>query len=157
MFRDMRTAGRSQAGFTLIELAAGMVVLGILLALGAPAWQSYLVNQESRSAAGEVVSVLRNAQVHATSEETGYSVTFAAADRTMTVRRAGVVAKVVRLDGTRFTISGVAFTNSAADASTVYFTPRGTASPGQVLISRTGGDVKHTVTVEGLTGRVSWE
>lgn len=157
MFRELRTTGRCQAGFTLIELAAGMVVLGILLALGTPAWQSYLVNQESRSAAGEVVSVLRNAQVHATSEETGYSVTFAAADRSMTVRRAGVVTKVVRLDGTRYTITGVSFTNPAADASTVYFTPRGTASPGQVQIARTGGGVKHIITVEGLTGRVSWE
>jgi type IV fimbrial biogenesis protein FimT len=147
------------AGFTLIELSVAVVILGILLALATPAWRTYQANQEDRSAAAAVVSMLRNAQVRATSEATSYRVDVDAAARTLTLLRYDgstyVVRRTEKLEGSKVRLHEVAFTNSAGVPTSAYFYARGTASPGKVVLKRTDRDLKHTITVEGLTGRVS--
>ncbi len=147
------------AGFTLIELSVAVVILGILLALATPAWRTYQANQEDRSAAAAVVSMLRNAQVRATSEATSYRVDVDAAARKMTLLRYDGTTYVPRrtetLEGARVGVHEVAFANTAGVATSAYFYARGTASPGKVVLKRTDRDLKHTITVEGLTGRVS--
>lgn len=146
---------KKDQGFTLIELSVGMVILGILLALATPAWKNYTAAQAQKSAAAEVVSILRNAQVRATSEETTYSVAFNPSAKSMTVSRAGVTQKVVTLPGRSVQLSTVSFTNTPGIPTSVYFAPRGTASPGRVVVSSAGRTKTRTITVEGLTGRVS--
>src|SRR5688500_14515804 len=84
---SVRARPDREQGFTLIELAVPMSVLGVLLAMGAPAWGKYKTTQEQRSAAREIVSVLRNAQVHATAEERLYRVDVDATARTLSVFR----------------------------------------------------------------------
>ena len=150
-----RTGKSGDRGFTLIEITVGMLVFGFLLAIATPAWKSYSRVQQQRSASNEVVSVLRNAQGRATAEETVYRVSVDAVARTLTVDRAGIVQRTVTLVGNEVRISEVAFTNAAGLPATVYFTPRGTASPGRIVVSSQGRAQKRTITVEGLTGRVS--
>jgi type IV fimbrial biogenesis protein FimT len=148
-----------QLGFTLIELSVVMVFMGVLMALAAPAWKTYQANQEDRSAAAAVVSMMRNAHVRATSEATSYRVDIDAANRQLTLLRydgtAYVVRRTEKLDGAKLRLDEVAFTNSAGVPTSAYFYARGTASPGKVVLKRADRDLKHTITVEGLTGRVS--
>lgn len=149
----------AQSGFTLIELAVVMTMLGVLMAMAAPAWQRYQANQEDRSAAAAAVSMMRNAHVRATAEATAYRVDFDAATRKLTLLRYDGTDYVVQrsevLAGNKVRIDEVAFTNSAGIPTSAFFYARGTASPGKVVLKRADRDLKHTITVEGLTGRVT--
>ncbi len=136
-----------------------MIMLGILLTLATPAWRTYQANQEDRSAAAAVVSIMRNAHVRATAEATTYRVDVDATARTLTLLRYDgstyVVRRTEKLEGSNVRVHEVAFTNSAGVPTSAYFYARGTASPGKVVLKRADRDLKHTITVEGLTGRVS--
>ncbi len=151
---------RAEGGFTVIELAVAMALIGVMLALATPGWRDYQANQEHVSASQEVVSTLRNAQLRATAEETSYRVDVDAAARTLTVYRydgAGYVQLSVRaLEGVRLRVDAATFTDKlGATTASAYFYPRGTASPGKIVLGREGRTVQKVVTVEGLTGRVS--
>ena len=151
---------RGDKGFTLVELAVGMVVLGILLSLGAAGWSRYQSSQEHVSAAREIVSVLRNAQMRATAEETTYRVDVDVAARTLTVSRFDGTGYVPRttsaLVGAGLRVDEAGFLDRlGATSSSAYFYARGTASPGRVVVTRAGRDLEKVITVEGLTGRVS--
>lgn len=153
-------AARGQAGFTLIELTVAMVVLGILLAIAAPAWRNYQVTQERVSATGEVVSVMRTAQIRATAEETTYRIDVDAAARTLSLHRFDGADFVFRgetqLTGGGVRLTSVAFADKGGLISTsAYFYARGTASPGKLVVSHQERNKKDVITVEGLTGRVS--
>ncbi len=151
---------RAEGGFTVIELAVAMALIGVMLALATPGWRNYQANQEHVSASQEVVSTLRNAQLRATAEETSYRVDADAAARTLTVYRydgAGYVQLSVRaLEGVRLRVDAATFNDKlGATTASAYFYPRGTASPGKIVLGREGRTVQKVVTVEGLTGRVS--
>ena len=151
---------RAEGGFTVIELAVAMTLIGAMLALATPGWQNYQAKQEHVSAARELVSTLRNAQLRATAEETSYRVDVDAATRTVRVYRYDGASYVQRsvsaLDGSRLRIDEAAFTDKlGATTASAYFYPRGTASPGRIVLRREGRAVLKVVTVEGLTGRVS--
>jgi len=144
----------------MIELAVGMVIMGILMGLAAPAWNNYQANQERVSASHQIVSVFRTAQIRATAEEATYRVDVDAAAKTLTVFRYDGAAyqkrSTAKLDGSRLVLTPVGFTDKAGVTTTsAYFYARGTASPGKVEVSREGRPKKHVITVEGLTGRVS--
>ena len=155
-----RKTWRADFGFTVVELAVAMALLGALLALGTPAWSNYRTSQEHVSGAREVVSVLRNAQLRAAAEETTYRVDVDVATRTLGVYRYDGAGYVHRsssaLEGASLRIDEAAFTDKlGATTTSAYFYARGTASPGKVVVSRDGSAVQHVITLEGLTGRVS--
>ena len=149
-------------GFTMIELLVTMVIMGVLMALATPAWQSYQGKQERISASRDVVSILRNAQTRATAEETVYRVDVDQTAKTLTLYRYDSAGTPVRrralvLQGGKVRITGTSFTGGPAGsaATSVFFNPRGTASAGRLVVSREGDAKQHVITVEGLTGRVS--
>lgn len=148
-------------GFTLIELMVSMVLVGLLMSLATGGWLSYRKSIEHRGSAQELVSALRNAQQASIAEAVTYCVKIDAVTRSY---------RLYKFDcGTGTPVRPTAFTQSSrvtltepgfvqldgATASTVSFFPRGSATRGSVKVKRAGADKTYTISVEGLTGRVS--
>lgn len=161
------TARRSQGdgGVTMIELMVTMAIFGILTTMAVWGLVAYgHATAESGSAQG-IVEALRNAQTRAQAEDVTYEVHFSPGTYTSTCRSW----TVLRLDpfGTTQVSAGSTTDNtvcvttssftqsSGAASSNVYFYPRGTASAGTLALSRKGSTKTYTVTVEGLTSRVT--
>lgn len=64
----MRALVRSERGYTLVELMTVLGVVGILMAIAAPAIQNHIALQQIRGAAREVVTSLREARDSAVNE-----------------------------------------------------------------------------------------
>lgn len=62
-------------GYTLIELIIVFFLTGILAAIAAPSWYSFLQRQQIRSAAGQLQSALQLAKSEATKNSVRYAVT----------------------------------------------------------------------------------
>lgn len=152
---------RTDNGFTLIELMVTTVLMAIVGALTVTSLVGYARAQDHQSTADEVVSVLRTTAQRALSEGRTHCVSFDTAAGTWTVHRTDCAAGPVVGSGdarSGIDLQSASFTLQAAHScssgtSCVYFTPRGTASPGTVAIARDTDVI--TVTVEGLSSRVS--
>ena len=154
---------RRDDGFTLIEALIVIAVGSIMMTIAAWGYRSYQVRTDHRGAATQAVSTLRNAQSRAISEARTYCVRFDSTARTLQLFRYSCdsasggesVAPPVEM-ASRVTFSDVLFTRpdgtTSADA---YFYPRGSASGGSANVVHSGTSRIYTVTVEGLTARVS--
>lgn len=56
---------RTQSGVTLIELAIGLVIIGILMAMAIPSFQQWIQNSQNRTAAESIQNGLRLARAEA--------------------------------------------------------------------------------------------
>ena len=157
--------GRRDEGFTLIELMVSMVLFGTLVAMGTMPLRNYQMGQEHIGAARDVVAALRNAQVRAVNEGTVYKVEFSA-QQVRVYRRDNSVDTLSRTYTlpSSITLTTVApgFTPSAtptvptpAPGPEAYFYGRGTASAGSLRVTRRSSSKTYTISIEGLTARVS--
>jgi type II secretion system protein H len=64
----MRRILTSSAGFSLVEMMTVLMVVGVLMAIAAPAIQNHIALQEIRGTAQEVVQTLRDARDEALNE-----------------------------------------------------------------------------------------
>ena len=157
-----RTAESRESGFTLIELLVTMTLFGVILAIAVAPYKNYQSAQAHQNTTRIVVASLRNAQVSAVAESATYRVTFGADGKSwQAARLQGAtwknVGPVVRTGDDKVTVQNAAFLQEDGSlASTVYFYPRGTATKGSLAVGRTGRSKVYTVTVEGLTARVSY-
>lgn len=152
----------SEAGFTLIELLVVMVIMTVLSGLSVTGWVSHQRKAEHKSTANQVVSVMRNAQQAAYAEAVAYCIQFDTASTGYRVykRACGAAGQLVggtkRTQGSRVTFTSASFKQSDGTlASSVTFTPRGTASKGTLEITSSVKAKRYIISVEGLTGRVS--
>ena len=58
-------SSKSQSGFTLIEVLVIVIIIGILSAIAAPGWLSFINNRRLSSMRGQVTGLLRKAQADA--------------------------------------------------------------------------------------------
>ena len=145
-----------------------LALAGILMTIGILAMHGYLISNRHQNTADGIRSSLRGAGERSISEGRTYCVYFTAT--TWTVYRSDCTVAANKTDGPMtvqdpsITIGSVSFTppgtavpgqNTACPTANkcAYFYPRGTALPGTLRVSRPGKT--YTVTVEGLTGRVS--
>lgn len=165
---------RGDAGFTLIELATAMMIFGILSAIAVGSLYSLRNATAGQSAQRELVAGVRQWQTRAVAEATTYCVDFgstASSTKYSVYRVPGmdtgtlpagysctggtkVSGPVKAPDRTLFTNIGFRQRNGATTAYVLFY-PRGAASPGSVRVGRTASTKTYTVTVEGLTARVS--
>lgn len=150
------------AGLTLVELLVGMVIVTLLAVSSVSGWTSYQRVTEHKGTAQELVSALRNAQQRSLAEAATYCVAFDTGNRSYELRKfacgaTGVVAKpATRTQSTRVGLAAPAFLQTdGTTASSVSFFARGSATKGSVQVRRVGSTKTYTITVEGLTGRVS--
>jgi len=147
------------SGFTLLEVIVTTLLLGIMAGLMVGPWKNFGQSQAHRGAERELVAALRNAQVSAVAEVTTYRVDIAAKQATVyrVVGGTPTQRNVVTIDEPSVSFANSSFTDSSGVTSTsVYFYPKGSASAGSVDVVRAGRSAVYTVSVEGLTARVSY-
>lgn len=154
-------------GMTMIELLTVMVIMSIMTATAVFAFSSWQVSESHRSARDETVSLLRSTAERALSEGRAYCIYFNN-DQYSTYRYACAGATSTLIAGPNtlndsnehLAVSFTAPSGQTGDcpgtpSQCAYFYPRGTASTGSVTVSRSGR-APFTISVEGLTSRVSW-
>jgi type II secretion system protein H len=150
------------SGFTMIELLVTIALLGIMMLIAVGGWSAWAKASRQSGTARELQSVLRQAQVRAVTEGRAVCVAFRVAENDYTLYRGAcddgakvrVIGPVVS-DSADVRLVSPVFTSPSGASTGVTFSARGTAWPGSVRLARTGSSKIFTLTVEGLTGRVS--
>lgn len=157
-----RARGRSSdAGFTLVELCWTMAIFAVLAAISIGGLHKWTQAREHSGTAVAVQSLLREAQQRAVTEGRATCVSFDVDAQVFALYRGAcddptrVVLQTRRPDSGHVQLATPTFVGPSGSTPAVTFKPRGTAWPGSVLVTRAGSSKVYTVSVEGLTGRVS--
>jgi prepilin-type N-terminal cleavage/methylation domain-containing protein len=154
---------RGDEGISLIEMLVTLVLFGILAAVAVGPYRTYHQVQQQKGSTRDLVEGLRGLQVRAVAEETTYRAVFATDGKSVAMARlnpsTGTYVSVGSLSPSTASISygsPTFYQSDGSTSSTVYFYARGAATKGTVLVSRSGTSKVYTVSVEGLTARVSY-
>lgn len=79
----------AQAGFTLVELMIGIVILAILAAVAVPSFQTWLLNSQVRNAAESISNGLQRARAEAVGRNTDVEFVLTDTSSSWTVKVAG--------------------------------------------------------------------
>ena len=154
---------RGPEGFTLVELCWTMAIFGVLAAISVGGFRGWTQAREHSGTAVAVQSLLREAQQRAVTEGRAMCVNFDVGTQTYEMYRgacndpAPILLESRRPDSGHVHLAAPAFIGASGPTPGpgVTFKPRGTAWPGSVQVTRTGSGKVYTISVEGLTGRVS--
>jgi prepilin-type N-terminal cleavage/methylation domain-containing protein len=133
---------KAKHGYSLIELIATMAMAAILAAIALPSWNKLLPSYQLDSSVRQFQSELHNMKMRAAAENVGFQLVYSngAADYTIQRDSAVLVTKLLPV--------GVV----VANAGTISFSPRGTASANRIRLRSSDGTCKQVVV--SPTGRV---
>ncbi len=107
-------ATKIQSGFTLIELMVALAVLGILLTVGLPSFQTMIVQQRLSSATNEVLSGIALTRSEAVKRNSNMRFCIRSSDPIWQLRDFAATPNVIRegtlTTGVTFTVSGLGST-----------------------------------------------
>lgn len=133
-------------GFTLLELAVTLFILGLAGAIAAPAIGRNIETLEARAKVRAFSAVLRHAREQAITTQRAHAVVV-----DPIARRVSVVAEE-QVRTTRAFSPRVMIVANPPEAVTVRFEPQGYSSGGDFRV--TAGGAVYRVTIDALTGRV---
>ncbi len=147
----------NRKGITLIELVVVMVIIAIGAVLLIPNIGAWIPNYRLRSAARDICSTMRTAQIKAVSTNSIYRVEFDVAGGSYILQVQTTAG--FKEDGARQSLpKGIEFVSASfsGGVSHVNFNPNSTASAGSVVLKNKKGAQKK-ITVNSSTGRVHIE
>jgi len=143
----------NKKGVTLLELIVVFIIIGIGAALLTPNIGAWLPNYRLRSAARDITSTMRTAQLKAVSTNMEYRVFFPNASSYVLQRNTGGFID----DGAPQAIpTGISVDLSNLPGNNAQFNPNSTCSIGSVRLTNAKGRQK-TITLTPATGRVKLE
>ena len=144
----------NKRGVTLIELIVVFVIIAIGATLMVPNMGAWLPNYRLRSAARDLVSTMRAAQMRAVSNNADYQVSITGGSYTLQRYSSGLATWIPEGDTvtlpTGVTINSNTFINPASNP---LFRPNSSSNGGSIVIGNTKG--MRTITVLPSTGRIS--
>lgn len=146
-----REAAGGSAGFTLIELAVVLAIMGLMLALVLTHGPMRSPTLEARAAAAQIAQGLREARARAIALNRPVSFSLDLAEHDFRVDGAPPHPLPAGLQLAVLTIAGRA--NAGQQSATIGFAPDGSSSGGRIALA--GKGVRLLVGVDWLTGRVS--
>ncbi len=143
----------NQKGVTLVEMVVVMVIIAIGAALTTPNIGGWMTNYRLRSAARDVASTLRLAQIRAVSANTTYQVVFNAVNDSYIMQYQDTGGGWVAEGATQILPPGVKFNTTFGNIAS--FAPNSTvASSGDINFSNSKGGIKK---IRLLSGRIKIE
>ena len=143
----------NKKGVTLLELIIVFIIIGIGAALLTPNIGAWLPNYRLRSAARDITSTMRTAQLKAVSTNMEYRVFFPNASSYVLQRNTGGFID----EGAPQSIpNGISIDLSNLPGNNAQFNPNSTCSIGSVTLKNAKGRQK-TITLTPATGRVKLE
>jgi general secretion pathway protein H len=145
-------AGHDEAGgFTLIELAVVLAIMGLMLTLVLTHGPMRSATLQTRAAASQVVQGLRSARARAIALNRPVTFSLDLADHTFRIDDATPHTLPAALQLAVLTVAGKA--SRQRDSGDISFAPDGSSSGGRIELAGNGARV--LVGVDWLTGRVS--
>jgi type IV fimbrial biogenesis protein FimT len=145
----------NRKGVTLIELIVVIVIIGIGAVLFAPNIGAWLPNYRLRSAARDVVSTIRTAQMRAVSTNLAHQVSFTL-PATYVLQYQNTLGGWVNDGATQTLPSGISISAINITGNNAVFNANSTSSPGSLTLQNTRGTVRR-LTLTSSTGRVKIE
>jgi prepilin-type N-terminal cleavage/methylation domain-containing protein len=143
----------NQKGVTLVELIVVMVIIAIGAALTTPNIGGWMTNYRLRSAARDVASTLRLAQIKAVSTNTTYQVVFDTVNESYIIQYQDTGGGWVTEGAAQVLPTGVKFNTTFGN--TASFLPNSTiANSGEIDFNNTKGSIKK---IRLLSGRIRIE
>jgi prepilin-type N-terminal cleavage/methylation domain-containing protein len=155
----MRRTSSDDAGFTLIEVLIASVILGVLMAIAVGSYTSWQRLQQSTAFSRDAVGQLRQVEQLAVTQNTAFRVSFTTSSLVIakydTTTDTWQPFRQLKSPTTAVYFANPSFVNNTS-SQYCFFTARGTASNGTVQVRRIGDSHYYTISVERLTGRVTY-
>jgi prepilin-type N-terminal cleavage/methylation domain-containing protein len=142
----------NRRGITLIELVVVIVIIAIGAVLTAPNIGAWIPTYRLKSAAGDIVSMLRVAQAKAVSSNAMYRVSFDLVGSSYVLQYQGSGGLWLNDGGSQALPKGVQF-NTTFVGNLATFYPNSSATDGSITLLNAKGAQK-SIRVWGTTGRI---
>jgi type IV fimbrial biogenesis protein FimT len=134
--------GKSDDGFSTLELLASVTLMGIIAAIALPSWRNLFPNYSLNGSIRQIQSELHHLKMRAVAENVAFELTYQIGANQYTISRdSQILATKPLADGTSITKAG-----------TITFSPRGTAGGNRVRLTSSDGSCRQVVV--SATGRI---